>query len=75
MIADLCKIGSEFAEHRSALFGKLSEARLWPALACVTQDLLRVHYEKHSQRWLKARSQGVLRLNSMLFLSACHPAS
>lgn len=40
LLSDLSKIASEFAEHRGALFGKLS-------------DLLRVHYEKHSQRWLK----------------------
>lgn len=40
LLSDLSKIASEFAEHRTALFGKLS-------------DLLRVHYEKHSQRWLK----------------------
>eukprot|EP00435_Cladocopium_sp_Y103_P049169 s144_g14.t1 len=43
LLKDLSKIASEFAEHRTALFGKLS-------------DLLRVHYEKHSQRWLKAGS-------------------
>ncbi|CAJ1345586.1 unnamed protein product [Effrenium voratum] len=51
LLGDLSKIASEFAEHRSALFGKLS-------------DLLRVQYEKHSQRWLKDGGWGCFQVSS-----------
>eukprot|EP00931_Biecheleriopsis_adriatica_P007297 TRINITY_DN1085_c0_g1_i3.p1 TRINITY_DN1085_c0_g1~~TRINITY_DN1085_c0_g1_i3.p1 ORF type:complete len:1034 (+),score=258.40 TRINITY_DN1085_c0_g1_i3:56-3157(+) len=44
MLGDLSTIASEYSEHRSALFGKLS-------------DLLRIHYEMHSKKWLSAPHQ------------------
>ncbi|CAE7242555.1 VPS54 [Symbiodinium natans] len=41
LLSDLSKIASEFSEHRTALFGKLS-------------DLLKNAYEKHAKQWLGA---------------------